>query len=248
MGLSGDPQPDGDRFKFVNDLLGQDAGDALQKVTAAHLSALLRGADRLARLGGDAFVVSLDEVTDPAALPKVAGRLLTELTEPLQLGARILQPSGNVGTSLSPAGGQDPAAQLSVARGLPHNADATAIVQALVTLAHDLRMAVVAEGVETPDQRPAARPLGCDRVQGDLLGRPLPAGHMAGHLPRWRAAAGFSRAPAAAEGLAPGCRHPARSGWRAGPPRPAPGSACPPGRGCPVPAGRARSPGRRRRR
>ncbi len=101
-----------DRFKFVNDTLGHAAGDELLKVMAARLGALLRGADRLARLGGDEFVVLLDHVTDPAALSKVASRLLTELAEPLQLGGRSMQVSGSVGISLYPADGQDAATLL----------------------------------------------------------------------------------------------------------------------------------------
>ena len=101
-----------DRFKYVNDTLGHDAGDELLKVMARRLSALLRGADRLARLGGDEFVVLLDHVTDPAALSKVASRLLTELAEPLELGGRMVQISGSVGISLYPADGRDAATLL----------------------------------------------------------------------------------------------------------------------------------------
>ena len=101
-----------DRFKSVNDTLGHDAGDALLKVMAGRLTSLLRGVDRLARLGGDEFVVLLDHVTDPAALSKVASRLLTELAEPLQLGGHSMQISGSVGISLYPADGQDAATLL----------------------------------------------------------------------------------------------------------------------------------------
>ena len=101
-----------DRFKYVNDTLGHDAGDELLKVMARRLSSLLRGADRLARLGGDEFVVLLDHVTDPAALSKVASRLLTELAEPLELGGHMVQISGSVGISLYPADGRDAATLL----------------------------------------------------------------------------------------------------------------------------------------
>jgi len=74
---------------LVNDTLGHDAGDELLKVTAARLSALLRGVDRLARpaglaglarlvrVGGDDFVVLLDRETARAGSSKVASRLLT---------------------------------------------------------------------------------------------------------------------------------------------------------------------------
>jgi diguanylate cyclase (GGDEF)-like protein len=46
------------------------------------------------------------------------------------------------------------------------SADATAIVKAIISLAHSLRLKVVAEGVETADQLEQLRRLGCDQYQG----------------------------------------------------------------------------------
>jgi diguanylate cyclase (GGDEF)-like protein/PAS domain S-box-containing protein len=50
-----------------------------------------------------------------------------------------------------------------------------AIVKAIVSLAHNLEMEVVAEGVETSAQAEALRALGCRRGQGFLFSKPLPA-------------------------------------------------------------------------
>ena len=49
-----------------------------------------------------------------------------------------------------------------------------AIVQAIVTLAHSLGLQVVAEGVESPEQQAFLTSIGCDRLQGFVLGRPIP--------------------------------------------------------------------------
>ncbi len=49
------------------------------------------------------------------------------------------------------------------------------IVQAMIALAHNLGMKVVAEGVETDEQLRCLKALDCDRVQGYLFSRPLPA-------------------------------------------------------------------------
>jgi EAL domain-containing protein (putative c-di-GMP-specific phosphodiesterase class I) len=52
------------------------------------------------------------------------------------------------------------------------------LVEAVVRLAHVLDMRVVAEGVETREQRDALVALGCDELQGYYFARPMPAGQI----------------------------------------------------------------------
>ncbi|WP_374403057.1 putative bifunctional diguanylate cyclase/phosphodiesterase [Niveibacterium sp.] len=91
-----------------------------------------------------------------------------------------------------------PARQLKIDRSfvidLTANADAQAVLEAVVRLAHALRMEVVAEGVETADQQAALIRLGCDILQGYLIARPMPAEA----VPQWLEArkAGSARAGA----------------------------------------------------
>ncbi|HET6719010.1 MAG TPA: EAL domain-containing protein, partial [Rhodocyclaceae bacterium] len=49
------------------------------------------------------------------------------------------------------------------------------LVEAIVNMAHSLDLRVTAEGVETEEQLEFLRDLGCDYLQGFLVGRPLPA-------------------------------------------------------------------------
>jgi diguanylate cyclase (GGDEF)-like protein len=67
--------------------------------------------------------------------------------------------------------------------GLGTDPDDGAIVLAIVSLARALRLDVVAEGVESPGQLDALQRLGCDAVQGFLLGRPGPADGLPAQAP-----------------------------------------------------------------
>lgn len=58
---------------------------------------------------------------------------------------------------------------------LSTGSDAHRVVQAIVALAHAFGLGVVAEGVETDAQLEVLNALGCERTQGYLLGRPVPA-------------------------------------------------------------------------
>jgi len=74
---------------------------------------------------------------------------------------------------------QLPARQLKIDRSfvndLATSADARAVVDAVVRLAHALGLKVVAEGVETGEQRDILIALGCDELQGFYFARPMPA-------------------------------------------------------------------------
>jgi len=63
----------------------------------------------------------------------------------------------------------------SFIRNLAVNKSDAAITTAIIAMAHSLNLDVVAEGVETEEQLRFLKRHGCDRVQGYLTGRPLPA-------------------------------------------------------------------------
>lgn len=69
-----------------------------------------------------------------------------------------------------------PVSELKIDRsfvdGLARDADDVAIAQAVVALANSLGLDVIAEGVETEEQLRVIKGLGCQRVQGYLIGRP----------------------------------------------------------------------------
>jgi EAL domain-containing protein (putative c-di-GMP-specific phosphodiesterase class I) len=67
-------------------------------------------------------------------------------------------------------------------RDVPRLCQDTAIVRAIVELAHALELHVTAEGVETAEQHEALRSLRCDSMQGFLFARPMPADAMRDRL------------------------------------------------------------------
>jgi diguanylate cyclase (GGDEF)-like protein len=83
-----------------------------------------------------------------------------------------------------------PIDKLKIDRGfvkdLMTRADDASIVQAIISLAHSLRLKVVAEGVETPEQLDSLRSMGCDQYQGFHFSPPLSAGDFGALIRRLR--------------------------------------------------------------
>lgn len=65
---------------------------------------------------------------------------------------------------------------------ITHNHKTRSVIQAIIELAHVLGLNVVAENIETEEQRRALADLGCDQMQGYLFSRPLPEDRLIGLL------------------------------------------------------------------
>lgn len=91
-----------DYFKEVNDTLGHDVGDQLLIEAAKRLKSCIRESDVVARLGGDEFTVVLSAIEDHKGVDKVAGNILSRLSEPFNLGNETAYISGSIGITLYP--------------------------------------------------------------------------------------------------------------------------------------------------
>ncbi|MGZ4665187.1 MAG: EAL domain-containing protein [Frankiaceae bacterium] len=107
-----------DDFKTINDSLGHLAGDELLRAVSRRISSRLRSADTAARVGGDEFVVLLEDLADRAEAHEVAGRLMRAVRKPLLLQGREVFPQASVGIAIVPphvAGSEEVLSQADMA-------------------------------------------------------------------------------------------------------------------------------------
>jgi diguanylate cyclase (GGDEF)-like protein/PAS domain S-box-containing protein len=131
-------QVDLDHFKYVNDSLGHDAGDALLQYVAERLrTAVVRG-NTVARTGGDEFAVILRNVTSYAAAEATAAEILECLGAPQAYDGHLLDARASIGVSLYPIHGHHSEQLLKAADVALYRAKALGRGQAL-TFAPEMR-------------------------------------------------------------------------------------------------------------
>jgi diguanylate cyclase (GGDEF)-like protein/PAS domain S-box-containing protein len=96
---------DVDNFKSINDSIGHEAGDLMLQQIATRLQQCLRESDSVARIGGDEFVVLLEELAEArqAAIvcaQDVASKIQVVLSQPYVLGGRAYPGSVSIGVTL----------------------------------------------------------------------------------------------------------------------------------------------------
>ncbi|HEY6096195.1 MAG TPA: EAL domain-containing protein [Gallionellaceae bacterium] len=94
-----------DKFKVLNDMLGHDYGDLLLTEVASRLRFCSREADSLARIGGDEFVVLIENISFDKhealqSVAKVGEKIRATLAKPYQLRENIHHSSPSIGVYL----------------------------------------------------------------------------------------------------------------------------------------------------
>ena len=92
---------DVDGFKAVNDEYGHSVGDAVLRTVASRIKAAIRPYDSVGRIGGDEFVVVLEQIESPMQARQVAERLLEVISAPLDIGAPVSSVTASIGFALS---------------------------------------------------------------------------------------------------------------------------------------------------
>ncbi len=113
-----------DSFKRINDTLGHSDGDRLLQAVAKRLVSCVRISDSVARpeedstarsvsrLGGDEFIILLNELSAANDAALVARRILNDLSSSFILSSQEMVISASIGISLYPLDGEDPEALL----------------------------------------------------------------------------------------------------------------------------------------
>ncbi len=95
-----------DRFKWINDSFGHEVGDELLKTLAGRMSSCVRETDTIARIGGDEFVLLLQDAADSSEDARIIQRVLARVVEPINLAGRDLVVTCSVGYSAFPTDGR----------------------------------------------------------------------------------------------------------------------------------------------
>ncbi|MFO1390780.1 MAG: EAL domain-containing protein [Agitococcus sp.] len=109
-----------DRFKRINDTLGQPAGDLVLQTIGNRINSCIRGCDiaalhyeedqkseQVARLGSDEFTVILTDIEQPEDAAQIVRRILDVIAQPIEgLGQEVLV-SASIGIALGPQDGSD---------------------------------------------------------------------------------------------------------------------------------------------
>lgn len=91
-----------DDFKHINDTFGHDVGDDLLTVVAKRLKASCRKSDTVARIGGDEFVVIIDQVESRQSCRAVADKVTQAMSKPIDLKVKQVSITLSIGVAMYP--------------------------------------------------------------------------------------------------------------------------------------------------
>jgi diguanylate cyclase (GGDEF)-like protein/PAS domain S-box-containing protein len=147
-----------ERFKNINDSLGQVAGDALLRQVAEWLIRYAEDANLLARVGADHFAMVLPELSQDDAVVRFVEKMHEAFLEhPFRLTDAVFRVSARIGVALFPDGGTDAAAlfrnaeaalkkaKASGERYLVYTGHMTEMVAERLTMENQLRQALERE-------------------------------------------------------------------------------------------------------
>ncbi len=106
---------DFDGFKQVNDSCGHDAGDAILREVACRLTQVIRLEDTAARIGGDEFILVLNNIKKRNVVERIGKDIIHLINQPVVFNQLSLKVGVSIGVSCFPADGNDADSLINVA-------------------------------------------------------------------------------------------------------------------------------------
>lgn len=91
-----------DHFKNINDTLGHNIGDGLLKAVSQKLNSMIRENDVVARIGGDEFIIVLNDFSDAGTLEQVISKILDTFHREWIVQNHFLRLSTSIGVAIYP--------------------------------------------------------------------------------------------------------------------------------------------------
>ena len=96
-----------DNFKDINESYGYGIGDIIITQVASKMGALIRHEDTISRIGGDEFVILLEEIQAVSECERTLQKIMELFNEPIETPAGALKLSVSIGISLYPDDGEN---------------------------------------------------------------------------------------------------------------------------------------------
>lgn len=97
-----------DGFKMINDTMGHAVGDQLIIEVAQRLTKVMRTSDIIARIGGDEFIILIENVQDSDSMKIVSEKILRCFDQPFKISGREFYITTSIGIAVYPTDGTDP--------------------------------------------------------------------------------------------------------------------------------------------
>lgn len=94
-----------DNFKLINDNFGHDTGDLFLKQTVIRIKKCLRGNEVFARIGGDEFVIILNNIENNTQASLVANRIINVMQSVQEISSTVISATASIGIALHPDNG-----------------------------------------------------------------------------------------------------------------------------------------------
>jgi diguanylate cyclase (GGDEF)-like protein/PAS domain S-box-containing protein len=94
-----------DNFKMINDTYGHSIGDKIINLVASRLKRNLRQDDTISRIGGDEFILVIENINDIKNIKKIAHKILNDFNEPIKLQEYLFEITISMGITLFPNNG-----------------------------------------------------------------------------------------------------------------------------------------------